>query len=631
MANEKPMSAMAFQTKLKEQYKEDGEVNVDERVDTLMQTIQKQNKDNNPFLFSELSNWIETQEITLDELVSPNGSVHQTELGRIIQVSQIEWAKVQQSERTKEENNKDPFLEQMLENERQKKAEEAQKIISTIDFEHLSFSDVTKAEEYYEFLSVEEKKQVNEEVYKNFERPAAEAFKDIVGFIQAGDEEGLKKYLDSLDTEIKELFIKEEYIGKDGSPDKDKFLKDNNKVIEFDNAVRTEVSKSEEIHPEPRDILNDVTIKHGLNPSASSIFFGTAESQIAYVANICSAYQKGIDYQKIAQSMEDGVKIDYSKDDPRGAFATGDAFKYGQECVVAKETDGTSFKLEYDKATEKKDFVSVMDETGTEQDLEQQLEFDENLDINGFLDGLFEEMPDYYKVPSLDQTYENDIGVQEEGIRLTVEETSEVLEAETESVAEIEETTEQRPTDEDIHREEVETVVEEVKEQANELNDYTKEVQDRSLKAFFKNVFDRITRKRIGDGTRKTEGNATQKPAYRKDKRGLVEKISDAYTDWRTGLRTPGEALKSIVTFEDKDLEKPEVNNQPNQLIGNSDSVDPFKKGVDEKVMQNIEVVQQHAQQVQKAIAEGKIIPQNVKNAGVKVKSNEEGPGIGGE
>lgn len=613
MANEKPMSAMAFQTKLKEQYKEDGEVNVDERVDTLMQTIQKQNKDNNPFLFSELSNWIETQEITLDELVSPNGSVHQTELGRIIQVSHIEWAKVQEDNRKTEEqqNQKDPFLEELLANESN------QAKIDAIDFEKMSFADILEAEKYYDDLTVEQKSIVNQKVYESLKDiDVFNEFHIVLDLVQRGDIKGAHEYIESLEEDKREA-LKEKIYGSDGSISEEKIMQEHKVIMGLDEEARIlsiEFGGKEQVNGRNfKDALKST--KAYRNFSESSFAFSNEDDLDKYASAMLASFEVSKDFTQIVEKPLDGTTANVNFD-----FTQNGTFDFGFDQAVFSPKEDVV--LEYTEATK------VVDDRPEKQKISLKGVSDD-FDLDKYMDDIFESTPDYSK--SLDQTYEEDIGFQEEGIRLTVEETSEVLEAETESVAEIEETTEQRPTDEDIHREEVETAVEEVKEQANELNDYTKEVQDRSLKAFFKNVFDRITRKRIGDGTRKTEGNATQKPAYRKDKRGLVEKISDAYTDWRTGLRTPGEALKSIVTFEDKDLEKPEVNNQPNQLIGNSEPVDPFKKGVDDKVMQNIEVVQQHARQVQKAIAEGKIIPQNVKNAGVKVKSSEEGPGIGGE
>lgn len=63
MANNKEMSIVAFKNNLKNRYVEDGEVDVDERVELLVSAIVKQNKENTPFIFNECLRVIEAQDI----------------------------------------------------------------------------------------------------------------------------------------------------------------------------------------------------------------------------------------------------------------------------------------------------------------------------------------------------------------------------------------------------------------------------------------------------------------------------------------------------------------------------------------------------------------------------------------
>lgn len=65
MADTKAMSVTAFQTNLKNRYKEDGEADVDARVEALTSAIVKQNEENNPFIFSEFLRVIEAQDIRI--------------------------------------------------------------------------------------------------------------------------------------------------------------------------------------------------------------------------------------------------------------------------------------------------------------------------------------------------------------------------------------------------------------------------------------------------------------------------------------------------------------------------------------------------------------------------------------
>lgn len=63
MANHKLMGVDDFKNNLKSYYEESGEINVDERIDSLAKAIVIQNKENNPFIFNNFLKTIEAKNI----------------------------------------------------------------------------------------------------------------------------------------------------------------------------------------------------------------------------------------------------------------------------------------------------------------------------------------------------------------------------------------------------------------------------------------------------------------------------------------------------------------------------------------------------------------------------------------
>ena len=63
MAENEKMGIKAFRTKLGEHYRKLGEANIKDRIESLSLTIQRQNKERNPYIFSAVSDYIICQNI----------------------------------------------------------------------------------------------------------------------------------------------------------------------------------------------------------------------------------------------------------------------------------------------------------------------------------------------------------------------------------------------------------------------------------------------------------------------------------------------------------------------------------------------------------------------------------------
>ena len=63
MSNNKEISVNDFETNLKNRYKGNGDFNVEKRVDILVEAVNNQNKENNPYVFSNLLRIIEARDI----------------------------------------------------------------------------------------------------------------------------------------------------------------------------------------------------------------------------------------------------------------------------------------------------------------------------------------------------------------------------------------------------------------------------------------------------------------------------------------------------------------------------------------------------------------------------------------
>lgn len=63
MSNNKEISVNDFETNLKNRYKGNGDFNVEKRVDSLVEAVNNQNKENNPYVFSNLLRIIEARDI----------------------------------------------------------------------------------------------------------------------------------------------------------------------------------------------------------------------------------------------------------------------------------------------------------------------------------------------------------------------------------------------------------------------------------------------------------------------------------------------------------------------------------------------------------------------------------------
>lgn len=129
----------------------------------------------------------------------------------------------------------------------------------------------------------------------------------------------------------------------------------------------------------------------------------------------------------------------------------------------------------------------------------------------------------------------------------------------------------------------------------------TFEVKENPLKKLFSRIFTR----KLEAAKEPIPGNPTQRPIDLEEKRGLLERISDAYTDWRNKTKTAGEALKSIVVFRDnlekRALPEPKIKNQPNKLI-EKEKVDIFKQGITEETVKNTDNVSAKAAENAKKI-----------------------------
>lgn len=642
MANDKPMSASAFQTKLKEQYKEDGEVNVDERVDALVQTVQKQNKDNNPFLFSELSNWIEKQEISLNELVSTNGSVRQTELTRIIEVSKIEWEKTLQEEKGKQEKvQKDPFLEQMLESEREKDIEFS-KFLSSLDLkEGLTGEDILKiAEDLSRFVELTDETQIKgivDSIYSVEDCPENKEEADFIyDFLMA-----MKENPEADNYEIDVTKYSPEFLQEQISRG---IIK---KLIEENGKKRAVSSKNENLENVKKSLIPHSQMRTTIKKTVDKLLMEDKTltiSEFFSVTRIVGESTPILENEIISVLQSTLAQKKYDSDKRVVQFRE----------VVRKEKERLANPTQRQTEAQKDGEISLNDVEAERDSIISGIFDIGSLDIDSFLDS---EMVEYFdeKTTSIEEStaaLEQEISeLEADGFQETLEDAQtreEMMYEKGKADDRAESSQDDKEMQDDMAQETVETFEDKSPEAHNsrenleavdnyDPSQYTQDVKENPLKKFFSRIYQAVTGKRqlaIDAPKKVIEGNATNKPVDRTDNRSLVERISDAYSDWRTGLKRPGDALKSIIIGsgepENKIQRKENISNTPNQLISNiEDNKDPFKRGVNETVMQNLAVVEQQAKKQQKAIEDGTIIPQNVKNAGVKAKTADGGPSIG--
>lgn len=217
MANDKSMSPMAFQSKLKEFYESKGEVDVENRIETLTSAIIKQrdsvDKDNIiPFI--DFLKVIKNEDIKLDELVGSNGTVRVDKIGVIIEkVKSISYQqKFQQNENKAQNSATEPTISN-IENIEKLKNIDYTGTISSEDLKAIS----DNWDDWWKIATTEQKTILQEQVFEGQTSEKSQFFNKLYALYNKGDiidgepitDEG-KKFFIEYENFIKENGLSEE-------------------------------------------------------------------------------------------------------------------------------------------------------------------------------------------------------------------------------------------------------------------------------------------------------------------------------------------------------------------------------------------------------------------------------------
>ena len=565
MSTHKTTSIVVIQNKFREYFDKEKEFVKDSDIESLSKGISKLDDGQNPNFVRDFFKELEIKGTKASDLINSDGSISISTLRTITTTVQKSYIDSQN------------FVNQ---NENRQTAYE--EVIQNIDFNQLSDNDIKVV-----FDNIEE--VLPKMTFEEIEKLTDKAF----WFVTDDAKEKIERRMKTISVSLKKQNGEELSEGEAAYHDEniDDLYEDLKKFAKDENLPFETEEDKEKVMKAYMCVLGQV-------------------------AQIGIDLSKGMKVDLSSEQREALEKLGVSIDDKKLLNIKEKKYQELGDQIAAKENKGEYVDSETIDAQsldeEALDEEFVIDDFDYEEEQQGITSGMEEIEIEHIITRQFDRIPDYADVLKEDKTNEFEVSEEIPDTNTTIPTMGQAPEefttgTATDSIAEMT----KQPEDSSVDNSSMENKF---------------EVKDGPLKKFFSRIFNRKHTPLLKDGNDPIPGNPTQRPIDLKEKRGLLERIADAYIDWRNNAKTAGEALKSIIVFRDnlekRALPEPKIN-EPNKLVNNFNDLI-----ASDEVKKNVTVVGQQAQQRQAAIAEGRIIPQP-KIKDTNVKSDNGGPSIG--